>query len=163
MVDPAGEEARAEPVVDVDYTHAAGAGVEHAQKRRQAAKVGPVAHAGGHGDHRAVHETSQHTGQCPLHPGDGDQYAGLHDLREPRLQPVQPGHAHIVDPLDLVAQRLGGQRGLLGHGDVAGPAGGHHDFAQPVRLGKIAHDPHPGVGMVINGELSAKGVGLFLA
>ena len=64
-------------------------------------------------------------------------------------QPVDAGHAHVVQPHHLAAQHLGGERRLLGHGDVAGAAGGDDDFSDAVGLGKSPHNAHPCVLMVV--------------
>ena len=48
VIDHAGDAAGAEPVVDVHHRHAVGAGVEHAEQRRDAAEAGAVADAGRH-------------------------------------------------------------------------------------------------------------------
>ena len=64
-------------------------------------KAGPIAHAGGHGDHRAVRQAADHAGQGPLHARDGDDHPGAHNLLQVGQQPVQPGHAHVVQPRDL--------------------------------------------------------------
>ena len=44
----------AEAVIDIDYRHAGGAGVEHAEQRRQSVETGAVTDAGGHGDDRLI-------------------------------------------------------------------------------------------------------------
>ena len=47
-----------------------------------------------------------------------------------RQQAVQAGHAHVVKPGNVAAQRLGRQRGLFTDGHIAGSAGCHADFPQ---------------------------------
>ena len=58
MIDHTREIPAAETVVDVHDGNAAGAGVEHAEKRRDTAEARAVAHAGGDGDHGAVGEAT---------------------------------------------------------------------------------------------------------
>ena len=58
VVDHAGEVARTEAVVDIHNGHAARAGVEHRQQRRNAPERRAVAHARRHRDDRAVGKTS---------------------------------------------------------------------------------------------------------
>ena len=49
-----------------------------------------------------------------------------------RQQPVQSGHAHIVEPGHAASERLGRARGLLGHGHIAGSAGRDGDIARQI-------------------------------
>ena len=60
---------------------------------------------------------------------------------------MEAGHAHVVEPGDLVAHGLGGEGGLLGHRLVAGAAGAHHDGAQG-GPGTGQGNAQPGVGVV---------------
>ena len=50
-----------------------------------------------------------------------------------------PPH-HIVQAGDLVAQHFGGEGGLLGHGHVAGAAGGHHNGPLAGGGGHLPHN-----------------------
>ncbi len=59
-----------------------------------------------------------------LHPRDGDDDVGAHELLQVGEQPVEPGVG-----------------GLLGHRHVAGAAGGHHDLAGPVGAGRLPTMP----------------------
>ena len=64
-------------------------------------------------------------------------------------QPVDAGNPHVVQPHHLAAQHLGCQRRFLGHGDVAGAAGGDDDFSDAVGLGQSPHNAHPGVLVIV--------------
>ena len=55
-------------------------------------------------------------------------------------QPVDAGHAHVVQPHHLAAQHLCRQRRFLGYGDVAGAAGGDDDFSDAVGLGQSPNE-----------------------
>ena len=50
---------------------------------------------------------------------------------------MDAGDPHVVEAHDLIAQHLRRDGGLLGHGDVAGAAGGHHDAALARGLGQF--------------------------
>ena len=153
MIDHAGHVARAEAVVDVHHRDPAGAGIQHTQQRGDPAEAGPVAHAGGHGDHRAVGQTPDHRGQRPLHTGHGHDDPGAHDLLQVAQQPVDAGDAHVVEPDDPVAQGFGGHGGLLGHVHIAGAAGGDHHSALARGLRQLPHDARSGQGIVAQGQL----------
>ena len=43
---------------------------------------------------------------------------------------MQSGDAHIIEPDDLVSQKLGGEGCFLRHGHIAGASGGNHDGPQ---------------------------------
>ena len=64
---------------------------------------------------------------------------------------VEPRHAHVVKAQDVVSQHPRRPVGLLGHGNVAGAAGGHHDLSQPRGSGEFPGDGQAGVFMVVNG------------
>ena len=112
MVDHTGSVARAEAVVDIHHRQAAGAGVEHRQQRRHTAEGRTVPHTGGNGDHRAVGKPAHHAGESALHPGDGDDHAGAHNVLQMGEQTVDARYAHIIDALHLVAQHPGSERRL---------------------------------------------------
>ena len=65
-------------------------------------------------------------------------------------QPVQPGDADVVDPLDLVAEHVRGDAGLLGDGDVRGSGRQDHDPAFPGRGGMLLEENGPGRGVVVH-------------
>ena len=64
--------------VDVHDDHVRGTTVEHAQQRGQAVKMGAVADARRHGDHRAIDQPADHAGQGAFHAGDDDQQRRHH-------------------------------------------------------------------------------------
>ncbi len=56
---------------------------------------------------------------------------------------MQAGDAAIVDPLHVVAHRLRGHRGLLGHRLVGGARADHHDEPEALPRHRLHHH-HPG-------------------
>src|SRR2546423_626304 len=135
----AGDEARAEAVVNVDDRDVRGAGVEHAEERGDSTERRAVADARRHGDDGRGDESADDRGQSALHPcGDHE------DAR--RAQTLALGHdamnpcdSRVPDSLDAVAHRLGGERGLFGDGDVARARGDDHYRARAA-LRAVAHD-----------------------
>src|SRR5438477_7616297 len=105
-VDEAGDEARAEAVVNVDDRDVRGAGVEHAEERGDSAKTCAVADARRHGDDGRGDQSADDRRQRALHPcGDYE------DAR--RAQTLALGHdavdardSSVPDSLDVVAHRL---------------------------------------------------------
>ena len=95
--DPGGEHARAVAVVDVDDGHAGRAGVEHRQQRGEAAERRAVPDAGRHRDQRYAGQPADHGRQRALHAGDDDEAVGVLEPVADVEQPVQPGHADVVD------------------------------------------------------------------
>ena len=65
---------------------------------------------------------------------------------------MEARHAHVVQAGDVVAQYLGGEGGFLGHGHIAGAAGGHHDGALAGDRGHVPHDAHPADLVVGEGQ-----------
>ena len=57
--------------------------------------------------------TGHHRGQSPFHAGHGDHAPGRHERLQVGEQPVQTGHAHVVQARHLAAQSLRRQCGLL--------------------------------------------------
>ena len=84
MVDPAGDEACAETVIDVDYTDAAGAAIEHTEQGGEAAEAGAVADTGGHGNDGSFDQSADHTWEGTFHPGNHDHDAATVDQIETR-------------------------------------------------------------------------------
>ena len=118
MIDHAGDAPCTKPVVDIHDGDTVGAGVEHAQQRRNAAEAGAVADTRRHGDHRHVHHAGDDAWQRPLHPRDDDDDAGVLEAAALAQDPMNAGDADVVQPLDVVAHQVGGDRGLLGDADV---------------------------------------------
>ena len=54
----------------------------------------------------AIGQAADDAGQGPLHPGDGDDDPGAHNVLQVGEGAVQPGHAHVVQAGDLVAQHF---------------------------------------------------------
>src|SRR6266581_5863078 len=65
--DPVGHQGGPEAVVDVDHGDARRAGGQHGQQRGQPPERGPVADAGGYGDHRPGGQPRHHRRQRSLH------------------------------------------------------------------------------------------------
>src|SRR6185503_17977703 len=63
VIDLTGLDGGAIAVVDIDHGDSRRAGVEHGQERGDAAEGSAVADAGGHRDHRPVHQSRHHAGQ----------------------------------------------------------------------------------------------------
>jgi len=57
---------------------------------------------------------------------------------------VQAGHAHIINPLHLVAHDVRGDRGFLSHGKVAGAGAQNRDLAGPLGELLSLHRGAPG-------------------
>ena len=57
-----------------------------------------------------------------------------------RQCPVQPRDTHVIEPHNLVAVYLCGERSLLGHGDVGRAARRDDNLAEPRRLRHLAVD-----------------------
>ena len=74
-------------------------------------------------------------GSAPSMPATTIEHARLAELRQVVEQAVQPGHADVVDPLDVVAHQLGGDGGLLGHRQVGGAGADKADAASAPRRG----------------------------
>jgi HEAT repeat protein len=113
-VDLGGGVAGAEAVVDVDHGQAGGAGAEHAHEGGEAAHAGAVADRSGHGDHGPVDQAGDHAGEGALHAGGDDDHAGGAELVGVPEEAVEPGDADVGEELDLAAEDLGGDDGLLG-------------------------------------------------
>ena len=149
VVDHVGEITAAEAVVDIHDTDAAGAGVEHRQKRRDAAEGGAVAHAGGNGDHGAVGKAADDGGQRALHARDGDNHARGHDGLHVMQQTVHAGDADVVESGDPVAEGLRREGRFLRDRHIARAAGGDDDGAVPVRLGQLAEQADLREGVIL--------------
>src|SRR5262249_33032467 len=72
-IDKARCKACAEAVVYINHGDAAGAGVEHAEQRRQAVEARAVADARRHGDHRLIDEARDDARQRALHARDDEE------------------------------------------------------------------------------------------
>ena len=59
-----------------------------------------------------------------------------------RHEPVEPGHAAIVEPLHPIAHRLRGDGGLLGDAAVGGARAHDRDEPDPVGRRRL-HDDQP--------------------
>jgi len=82
--------------------------------------MGPVADACGNGDDRDFHQASHGARKGSLHPGDHDEDAAGTDAIDFGEEPVNSGHPDVMDPLHRTPEGLQGDRGLLGHRQVAG-------------------------------------------
>src|SRR5205085_4245154 len=93
------------------------------------------------------HQTADHTGERALHPRGHDTDARGAQALALGHDAMYPCDARVPDSLDAVAHRLGRERGLLGHGDVARARGDDHDRPRAA-LRAVAHDAdHVGVGV----------------
>ena len=124
----------AEAVVDVDDGDAVGAGVEHAQQRRHAAKRGAVTHAGWHRHDRHADQSADHRWQSAFHARDHDERVARAQGFQVRQQAVQSGDADIVDLGDIGAHRLQTQCGFLGDRQIAGARANHARPPAPVAV-----------------------------
>ena len=71
-------------------------------------------------------------GQGALHAGnDHDHPRRASRSRRRREQAVEPGDAHVEEPVDAAAHDLGGDRGLLGHRDIRGARAGDETSPRP--------------------------------
>jgi hypothetical protein len=128
------EVAGAEPVVDIDDGDAGGAGVEHGEERRQAAKVRPIAHAGRHSDHGRLDQPGHDAGQRALHARHDHQRARPEQQVALLQQTMKPGHADVVEALHPAPERPRRHRGLLGYGNI-GRAGGDDQDIRSAGIG----------------------------
>ena len=71
--------------------------VEHRQQGGQPAERGAVPDAGRHRDQRHADQPADDRGQRALHPGDHDQAVGRLEPVADAEQPVEAGHADVVD------------------------------------------------------------------
>ena len=127
--DQTGDVPALEAGVDVHHGDVRGATVQHAQQGGDAAEAGPVADAGGNGDHRAGDVPAHHAGQRPLHARHHHHRVRIDQQRQVGGQPVRAGHAHVLDHRH---RRAGPERrfaGLLGHRQVARARGDDRHFS----------------------------------
>ena len=172
---PGREHARAVAVVDVDHGDAGRAGVEHAEQGGDAAERGAVPDARGDRHERDAGQAADHGRQGALHAGDDDQAVGDGEPVADREQPVQAGHAHVVDPVDRGAVHAHGQRGLGRDGGVGGAGADDRDRAARLRerperhragdevgggVGQRARHHVEGLGVEAGGQHGAVGVPL---
>src|SRR5712692_4536744 len=136
MIDHAREATGAEAVVDIHHADVGSATVQHGQQRRQPGEAGAITRAGRHGDDRHADQARHHAWQSSLHPGDADDHARSLELLAMPEEPMQPGHADIVDGLGAVAHHFRGQAGLLGDRDIAGA--GREGQNQPLARARMA-------------------------
>ena len=104
-----------------------------AEQRGEAAERGAVPDAGGHRHERDAGQAADHGRQRALHAGDDDEAVGPASRSRTREQPVQPGHADVVDPVDRGAVDPHGQRGLGGDRGVGGAGADDRDGAARLR------------------------------
>ena len=124
---PGGEDAGAVAVVDVDHAHPRCAGVQHRQQGGQPAEGGAVPDAGRHRHEGYADQAADHAGQGALHAGDHDEAVRPGEPFARLEQPVQPGHADVLDALDPGAVHGHGERGLGGDRRVGGAGADHGD------------------------------------
>ena len=127
LVDEGSEVTRPKAVVNVDHADTGGAAIEHGEEGSQPAEAGTVAHAGGNGDYRRRHQSTDDAGEGAFHASDRHYDLRLVQSWEVVEQAMQPGDAHIVDSIDCVAHQLGNERCLLSHWEVGG-APTHHQY-----------------------------------
>ena len=87
--------------------------------------MGSVAHARRNPDDGFTDQSSNDARQSRFHAGHHNHDIGRLDFGQPPQQPVQTGHAHVVNPLDGVAHEVGSDRRLFGHRKIGGS--GRHD------------------------------------
>ena len=80
--------------------HPGRAGVQHRQQGGQAAEGGAVPDAGRHRHEGYADQAADHAGQGALHAGHHDQAVRPGEPVAGLEQPVQPGDADVLDPLD---------------------------------------------------------------
>src|SRR2546423_8181111 len=135
----AGDEARAEAVVNVDDRDVRGAGVEHAEERGDSAETCAVADARRHGDDGRGDESADDRRQSALHPRGDHEDARRAQTLALGHDAMNPCDSSVPDSLDAVAHRLRRDRGLFGDWDVARARGDDHDCARAA-LRSVAHD-----------------------
>ena len=70
---------------------------------------------------------------------------------------MEPRHSSVVDPVDLAAQGLCGEGGLLADRQVAGPGGYHGDIPRQGVGGRVCHRQMGGGGVIIWDPAPQKG------
>ena len=141
-----GEEGGAEAVVDVDDGDAGGAGGEHGVEGGFAVAGGAVAGGGGDCDEGAGEEAAQDTGESSFHAGDGDDGGGFAEGIEMGEDAVDAGNPDVGDLDEGVAEKLEGEGGLVGDGEVGGAGGDDGEVAA-------------GIGAFCGGKAEAEAAG----
>jgi len=150
MIDRAGNCRRAEAVIDVDDRDTRCAAVEHRQQGRDPTEAGAVANARWNGDDRRADEAADHTGEGALHARYSNNHTGGQHAVAFSEQTVEPGDADVVQPIDVVAHHLGGDRGFFGHGYVRSSCrGDQYDTMPPGRIDTPLNDP----GLIVEAGL----------
>ena len=81
-------------------------------------KTGAISYRCGHGDHRLIHQSANHTGQGSLHTGHRYDTVGLLDHFQPGQQTMKPTDTHIKNALYLTAKIFRRLSRFLCHGNV---------------------------------------------
>ena len=127
-----GKEGGTEAVVDIDDRDPGGAGGEHGVEGGLAFAGNPVAGGGGNGDERAGKEAAENTGKRAFHPCDGDDGGGLAEGVEMGEDAVDSSDANIGDLDKGVPEKLKGESGFVGDGEVGGAGGDDGNVATGV-------------------------------
>src|SRR5215204_4763599 len=128
MMHEGGCEGGAEAVVDVDYRHVGGAGVEHGQERGEAGEVGAVADGGGDGEDGAGDQAADNAGECAFHAGDGDDGAAVLESGDVGEEAVKAGNADVGDGNGWDGHGAEGDECFGGDGGVTRAGRYHRDW-----------------------------------
>ena len=83
----------------------------------------------------------------PFHAGHDNRHGGFEQLITDPKQPVNTGHAHIVEPVCPVAKHFGGNRGFLRYRQIRGSGANHGDIPLFFNRPGFDHD-NPGHAVV---------------
>ena len=122
---------RAKSVVDVDDRHAGGARVQHREERGDAAEAGAIPDTGRYRDDRCADEAADDARERAFHAGNDDDDARLVEAGALGEEPVDPRHADVVQPIDVVAHHIGRDRRFLCHWYVRSSRRRYQDHAFP--------------------------------
>src|SRR3989442_1347751 len=107
------DEACTKTVVDIHYRHIRSTRVEHAEQRRQTIKRSSVPDPGGHCYDGNRNQSADNRRQRAFHPGDNNDHSSRFEIWPSSEQPVNAGHANVVDARHPVAHRGGGNGGFF--------------------------------------------------
>ena len=118
MVDRTRDRGRSEPIVDVDDGHSGGAAVEHPEQGCETSETSTIPDTRGYCDNWGADEPPDHTRECALHPGNGDDDLCTVETLPFDQYPMETSDANVIDRLDIVAEEFGTDPGFLGHREV---------------------------------------------
>lgn len=154
-----GEEGGAEAVVDIDDGDAGGAGGEHGVEGCLAMAGGAVAGGGGDGDEGVGEEAAEDAGECSFHACNGDDGGGVAQGAEVGEEAMNAGDTYVGDLHELMSEKLQGEGGFVGDGEVGGAGGDNGDVVTGgVVVGGGESEAEAAGGGAVGGEGSVPAV-----